>query len=145
MWTMVSCRKFHNTDKLGRLFQVGAQAEGSSARDDPGVDVSQVIEVLLTQGTTQLEEVERKKNAAIEADTDQYDFSEWLDREGWARHLKGLKRDWLLAIAMKPTRKEGALLTCVGDMACTASIQGERSRHARDDVHQPVRIWRQHQ
>src|ERR1051325_12175851 len=62
-----------------------------------------------TQAATQLEEVEKEKNVAIEADTDRYDFQEWLDRVGWARHLEGLKRDWLLAMAIKPTYRERAL------------------------------------
>jgi hypothetical protein len=58
---------------------------------------------------TRLEDAEKEKRAAIEADTDRYDFNEWLNRAGWARHLQGLKRDWLLAMVVKPTHKERAL------------------------------------
>jgi hypothetical protein len=53
--------------------------------------------------------LEKKKNNTIKPDTDRYEFAEWLNRVGWARHLKGLKRDWLLQMAKKPTYKEHAL------------------------------------
>jgi hypothetical protein len=53
--------------------------------------------------------LEKKKNNTIKPDTDRYEFAEWLNRAGWARHLKGLKRDWLLQMAKKPTYKEHAL------------------------------------
>jgi hypothetical protein len=107
-WTTVSCQKFHSTNKLGRLFQVSADAETQQAAN-PDVDVSQAIGLSLTQAVTQLEDLEKKKNAAIQADTDRYDFNKWLNRAGWARHLKGLKRDWLLQMARKPIYKERAL------------------------------------
>jgi hypothetical protein len=109
MWTTVSCQKFHNTNKLGRLFQVGGEAESRRAPDSADGDVSQAIEMSLTQAMTRLEDAEKEKCAAIEADTDRYDFNEWLNRAGWARHLQGLKRDWLLAMVVKPTHKERAL------------------------------------
>jgi hypothetical protein len=47
----------------------------------------------LSQAATQLEALEKKNSTTIQADTDQYNFSEWLDKTGWAQHLKGLKRD----------------------------------------------------
>ncbi|KAH7074972.1 hypothetical protein BKA63DRAFT_414993, partial [Paraphoma chrysanthemicola] len=109
MWRTVSCQKFHNTNKLGRLFQVGGEAAGPRAANDADADVSQAIEMSLTQAMTRLEDAEKEKRAAIEADTDRYDFNEWLNRAGWARHLQGLKRDWLLAMVVKPTHKERAL------------------------------------
>jgi superfamily II DNA helicase RecQ len=63
----------------------------------------------LTQASSQLEESEKRKNNTIKPDTDRYEFAEWLNRAGWARHLKGLKRAWLLKMARKPTHKERAL------------------------------------
>jgi hypothetical protein len=108
MWTTVSCQKFHNTNKLGRLFQVKTSVVVQQG-GDPDVNVSQAIGLSLTQAATQLEEAEKKRNAAIQADTDRFDFNEWLNRAGWARHLRGLKRDWLLQMARKPTHKERAL------------------------------------
>jgi hypothetical protein len=65
--------------------------------------------MLLTQASTWLEELEKRKNNTIKLDTDWYEFAEWLNRVGWARHLKGLKRDWLLQMAKKPIYKEQAL------------------------------------
>jgi hypothetical protein len=109
MWTTVSCQKFHKTNKLGRLFQVGSEAEGPGAPNDADADVSQAIQMSLAQASTQLEELEKKKNNAIKPDTDRHEFAEWLNRAGWARHLKGLKRDWLLKMARKPPHKERAL------------------------------------
>jgi superfamily II DNA helicase RecQ len=109
MWTTnVLCQKFHNTNKLGRLFQVSA-AEAQHAQPRPNADVGQAIQMSLTQASTRLEELEKRKNNTIKPDTDRYEFAEWLNRAGWARHLKGLKRDWLLQMAKKPTYKEQAL------------------------------------
>ena len=108
-WTTVSCQKFHNTNRLGRLFQVGGEAEGPRAQANPDADVSQAIQTSLTQASARLEELEKRKNNTIKPDTDRYEFAEWLNRAGWARHLKGLKRDWLLQMAKKPTYKEHAL------------------------------------
>jgi hypothetical protein len=70
MWTTVSCQKFHNTNKLGRLFQVGGEAEGPRAPDNADADVSQAIQTSLTQASTQLEELEKRKNNTIKPDTD---------------------------------------------------------------------------
>jgi superfamily II DNA helicase RecQ len=108
-WTTVSCQKFHNTNKLGRLFQVGSEAEGPRAPNNADADVSQAIQTSLAQASTQLEELEKKNNNTIKPDTDRHEFVEWLNRAGWARHLKGLKRDWLLKMARKPPHKERAL------------------------------------
>lgn len=111
MWRTVSCQKFHNTNKLGRLFQVSGEAARPWAANDADADadVSQAVEMSLTQAMARREDAEKEKRAAIEADTDRYDFNEWLNRAGWARHLQGLKRDWLLAMVVKPTHKERAL------------------------------------
>jgi hypothetical protein len=70
------------------------------------------IEMSLTQAMTRLEdakEQKKKKCATTEAVTDQYDSNERLNRAGWARHSQGLKRDWLLAMVVKPIHKERAL------------------------------------
>lgn len=42
-------------------------------------------------------------------DNDQYKWACWLNRAGWARHLKGLEREWLLSMVRKPTPREHAL------------------------------------
>ncbi|KAL5371306.1 hypothetical protein DPSP01_014356 [Paraphaeosphaeria sporulosa] len=108
-WRIVSCQKLHSRSKFGRLFQVSADAAVPHTGDSADMDVSQAIESSLSQATTQLDAWEKQKNATVRADTDRYDFSEWLNRAGWARHLRGLKRDWLLAMARKPTPKERGL------------------------------------
>jgi uncharacterized C2H2 Zn-finger protein len=110
MWVAnVLCQKFHTTGTLGRLFKVSETAEAQDAPTHPDADVSQAIQTSLTQASTQLEELEKKKNNTIKPDTDRYDFAKWLNRAGWARHLKGIKRDWLLEMARKPMHKERAL------------------------------------
>jgi hypothetical protein len=109
MWRKVVCQKLHNTNKLGRLFEIGAAAAVPHVGDSADMDVSQAIGLSLSQAATQLEELEKKNSTTIQADTDRYDFSEWLDKTGWAQHLKGLKRDWLLEMARKPTPKERGL------------------------------------
>jgi superfamily II DNA helicase RecQ len=106
MWRMVSCQKLHRGNKLSRLFPISAVEVAPHPDNSADVDVSHAIGLSLSQAAAQLEELEKKNNATIQADTDRYDFSEWLNRAGWARHLKGLKRNWLLEMARKPTSRE---------------------------------------
>jgi hypothetical protein len=53
------------------------------------------MELSLTQATANLDAEEKKRRARIEADNDRFEFSARLDQAGWARHLKGLDREWL--------------------------------------------------
>jgi hypothetical protein len=94
---------------MGRLFRVGVDNEIQPKSSGPDTDISQAIGVSLTQAASQLQELESKNTNTIQVDTNRYEFSEWLDRAGWVRHLKGLKRDWLLTMAKKPTSREHAL------------------------------------
>jgi hypothetical protein len=111
MWRMVSCQKLQGRSKFGRLFQVSAEGAAPHPCNDADTDVSQAIRLSLSQAATQLEALEKKNSTTIQADTNRYDFSEWLDKTGWVQHLKGLKRDWLLEMARKPTPKERGLFS----------------------------------
>jgi type II secretory pathway component PulM len=80
MWkTNVTCQKYHNTSALGQLFEVGAIADAQPASVQPDADVSQAVQASLSQASTRLEELEKRKNNIIKSDTDQYDFAEWLN------------------------------------------------------------------
>jgi hypothetical protein len=72
---------------------------------EPNVDpdISEAVRMSLSQATTQLAELEAEKYGTIEADEDRSEYARYLNRVGWARHLKGLKRAWLLAMASQPT------------------------------------------
>lgn len=107
MWTTVSCQKFHNTGTLGRLFQVSGDAPAEVAGEDGDVGVQMALR--LTQINRAFEEEKRQAYATIQADDNRYDFKRWLNRIGWARHLKPLKREWLLHMAKKPAYNERAL------------------------------------
>jgi len=111
MWTTkVTCQKFHSTNRLGRLFEVAATADAPPAATiQPDADVSQAIQASFTQASRQLDALEKEKNDIIKLDGDRFEFAEWLSRAGWARHLKGLKREWLLTMAQQPTPRERAL------------------------------------
>jgi hypothetical protein len=56
-----------------------------------------------------LDEVNKKANARIEPDHNRYVTHAWLNWTGWARHLGGLDREWLLELIQKPRRNEKAL------------------------------------
>jgi hypothetical protein len=110
MWTTgVSCQKFHNTNKLGQLFEVGATAEAQPATVQPDTNARQIIEASFARASQQLDALERRKNNIIQPDSDRYEWAEWLNRAGWARHLKGLERAWLSTMTEKPTPREHAL------------------------------------
>jgi hypothetical protein len=49
MWTSVSCQKFHNANKLGRLFQINAPAVVQQVVDTD-VDVSQAVRSSMAMG-----------------------------------------------------------------------------------------------
>ena len=111
MWEEgVWCQKFHGASRLGRLFEVRRGEDdnmGLPVGEDQ--DVQRAVAASLTQATADMEEAERKKRAQIEADTDRFEFSAWLDRAGWAKHLDGLSRAWLLTLVRKPELREKAL------------------------------------
>jgi len=111
MWEEgVWCQKFHGASRLGRLFEVRRGEDdnmGLLVGEDQ--DVQRAVAASLTQATADMEEAERKKRAQIEADTDRFEFSAWLDRAGWAKHLDGLSRAWLLTLVRKPEPREKAL------------------------------------
>jgi uncharacterized C2H2 Zn-finger protein len=110
MWTTkVPCQKFHNTNKLGRLFEVSATADAQPATVQPDADIGQAIQASFMQASQQLDALEKEKNNIIKPDSDRFEFAEWLSRAGWARHLKGLEREWLSTMAQQPTPKERAL------------------------------------
>jgi hypothetical protein len=105
MWTTkVSCQKFHSTNKLRRSFQVSG-----TASVQPDAEVGQAIQASFTQVSQQLDALEKQKNSLTKPDSNRFEFTEWLNRAGWARHLKGLKREWLLTMAQQPTPRESAL------------------------------------
>jgi hypothetical protein len=69
MWTAnIPCQKFHTTSRLGRLFKVSEIAKAQDAQPSPDADVSQTIQTSLTQASTQLEELEKRKDNTIKPD-----------------------------------------------------------------------------
>jgi hypothetical protein len=103
---------------------------------EPNVDpdISEAVRMSLSQATTQLAELEAEKYGTIEADEDRSEYARYLNRVGWARHLKGLKRAWLLAMARKPTTQERGLYEVIwaarmvmwkAQQAAQASVVGE--------------------
>ncbi|KAF2176498.1 hypothetical protein K469DRAFT_813099 [Zopfia rhizophila CBS 207.26] len=74
MWMEgVHCQKFQGAGRLGRLFE-------------------RSLEMVFTQATEALERANRKAIDEIRADTNRFEVHKWLNRVGWARHLKGLDR-----------------------------------------------------
>ncbi|KAF5852821.1 hypothetical protein GGP41_008241 [Bipolaris sorokiniana] len=64
MWTSnVSCQKLHGTSILGILFQIYEAVES------------------------------RNLSTIISEDSSRWGYQAWLNRTGWARHLKGLNRE----------------------------------------------------
>lgn len=107
MFSIVTCQKFHNAGPLGQLFQVNTEQAAPSVTFDPDSAVSQAVEKSLTQARAAADALDAEHNDTIEADTNRYEYSQWLARAGWARHLRGLSRAWLLAMTKKPAHSEG--------------------------------------
>jgi superfamily II DNA helicase RecQ len=110
MWVEgVWCQKLQPSGKLGRLFEVSQPADAQEPVDDDDREMRQAVELSLTQATADLDAEEKKRRAQIEADNDRFEFSAWLDRAGWARHLKGLDREWLSTLTHEPKQQERGL------------------------------------
>jgi hypothetical protein len=89
MWTEgVSCQKFQPSGKLAQLFEVRQPADAQEPVNNDH-EMRRAVELSLTQATANLDAEEKKRQARIEADNDRFEFSAWLDRAGWARHLRG--------------------------------------------------------
>ncbi|KAG9191444.1 hypothetical protein G6011_09532 [Alternaria panax] len=112
MWIKgVCCQKFAHAGRLGRLFEVSSQDRGEAKGDTGGesVMIQRRLEAVFQETTAVLDEVDKKANARIEPDRNRYVTHAWLNRTGWARHLGGLDREWLLELIQKPRRNEKAL------------------------------------
>ncbi|PVH90093.1 hypothetical protein DM02DRAFT_607707, partial [Periconia macrospinosa] len=110
MWVEgVACQKFQSTGRLGRLFAVSQPQPDTHAIDRGDGDIQRAIVVSLSQATVDVEAREKEKQDHIEADQDRYLFHAWLDRAGWAKHLQGFHRGWLLTTIQKPGPEEKAL------------------------------------
>ncbi|EUC26743.1 hypothetical protein COCCADRAFT_78417, partial [Bipolaris zeicola 26-R-13] len=109
MWTSnVLCQKLHNASTLGRLFPVQGAVP---IEPDDGDDEEARLRQAFAAAATQIDQVVERKNPnnVIEDDSSQWGYQVWLNRAGWARHLGGLSREWLLDMAQTPRYHERAL------------------------------------
>jgi hypothetical protein len=67
------------------------------------------VQLSLSQATERRNAAEQERMSQIQANQDRFAFNAWLDRAGWAKHLKGLNREWLLTLTQPPARREKAL------------------------------------
>lgn len=109
MWQEgVWCQKFQPAGTAGKLFEVSQPQEVQEiAHEDR--EMERAMELAFTKATASLKTAEKETQAQIEADTNRFEFNAWLNRAGWARHLKGFNREWLLTLIRKPERWEMAL------------------------------------
>lgn len=110
MWVEgIACQKFQNTGRLGRLFAVSQPQPNTHMVDREDEDIRRAVTASLSQATMDAEEREKEQHDRIEMDRDRYMFNAWLHRAGWAEHLKGYSRSWLLTTMKKPAPHEKAL------------------------------------
>lgn len=110
MWVEdVVCQKFHSAGRLGQLFAVSQPQSSQYIVDTEDQDIQHAMTVSLSQATSELALMEKQRQDRIEADQDRFQFNAWLDRAGWAKHLKGFDRSWLLTAVEKPKPTEKAL------------------------------------
>lgn len=110
MWIEgVCCQKFAHAGRLGRLFEVKETNAVVQEGEEEDVRVRQRLETTFGETTAMLAEADREAHARIEPDTNRFIPHAWLNRTGWARHLAGLNRDWLLEQIQRPKKSEKAL------------------------------------
>jgi len=110
MWAEgVHCQKFAHAGKLGRLFEVRPQERVDGDDDNDESIVKRQLEAAFQETTTALDQADKDAHARIEPDDDRHVTHAWLNRAGWARHLAGLDREWLLELVQKPRKEERAL------------------------------------
>lgn len=109
----VWCQKFQSARRLGRLFEVSQPSHSRAPVEDS--DMQEAVQVSLSQATERFDAAEQKKQAKIQADQDRFQYSAWLNGAGWAKHLKGLDRQWVSTLTRKPARGERGL-----DQVCWA-------------------------
>ena len=111
MWVEgVWSQKFQPTGRLGRLFEVSDMAEADTeVVVDEEEKTKRAMNQLFAETTSALETVDKETFAKIHPDDDRHVFHRWLNRAGWARHLRGLDRRWLLTLGHKPKKREKAL------------------------------------
>lgn len=108
----ITCQKFQPTGRLGRLFTVkpseGRQVpQGETTEEDRAIirNLTQTIE----RCRDDEQDAQRQEQELVQADNNRFEFNQWLHRTGWAKHLAGLQRSWLLHTLRKPDDREPAL------------------------------------
>ena len=109
MWKEgVRCQKLVTHGRLATLFEV-QQADGPAAVEEEEKDIENAVVLSLSRMADRRDAGRKEQQSLVEADEDRFAFSAWLDRAGWAKHLKGLSREWLLSLTEKPAPYEKAL------------------------------------
>ena len=97
------CQKVQPGGVLGRLFKV----QQPDRVDEPLADgeedaIQDAIRSSLGMATATVQ-------AQIQSDDDRFEFQAWLNRAGWAQHLKRFDRGWLHSLCESPSPQEEAL------------------------------------
>lgn len=70
-------------------------------KPDDGDDEEARLRQAFAAAATQIDQVVERKNPnnVIKDDSSRWGYQVWLNQAGWARHLGGLSREWLLDMA----------------------------------------------
>lgn len=92
------------------MFKIEAQQEvGVGAGEGDANLIQQQITLAFQNATTEVENVDREAESAVQPDNNRYVPNAWLNRAGWAKHLAGLDREWLGCLVRRPERWEKGL------------------------------------
>jgi hypothetical protein len=101
----IHCQQFFKTGGFQRLFQVEAEQE------EEHIHVNIAAEQLIVKQAQQdfqsswMAVEERKKKEAVDGEASRYEPNAWLGRTGWAKHLAGIEREWLMKLTWLPQKK----------------------------------------
>jgi hypothetical protein len=98
----VRCQRFFKTGGFQKLFEVGAERGRERGRDGAEAGGSTAAQAKREFETAWATVGEEKKKRAVDGDQNRYEPNAWLNRAGWARHLSGIEREWLVSLARPP-------------------------------------------
>jgi hypothetical protein len=104
----IHCQQFFKTGGFQKLFEVEAEQERINEDE---IEMSQLV---MTQAERDFQsswtEVEKERETkTVDGEISRYEPNAWLNRAGWAKHLAGIERQWLMSLAWGPRDEEKGL------------------------------------
>ena len=141
-WTEgVQCQRFSSGGSMQQWFAVNQRRQKdrtptSSHASVPLENMQQIVERAFAGADAAISTLQGQESTPIQADRNPFVPNAWLKRVGWAKHLAGFDREWLIGLRDTPARGERRLqrvceavevLFYHAQRTCKAAVPGDEA------------------